>query len=570
VAAQTKQGTFKVPAIKTADDTKRALAALEKAKARLTPRAYAQAKEQIKAASKALAGPKDDGLANVRRRGLHLRIGTDGTIEVRHSTDGEESVLLGDSPVHCAPIEIACADWTDDTTEARWIQLAVVGHWEGHPAGPFDLNEGVFAEIDRNFRATKNRRIPIDFEHASESAATDGSIPTVGAPAQGWIIDLDNRGSAGLWGLVQWGELARQYIREGKYRYISPAIRFNARDRVTKAHIGTRLTSAGLTNQPFLDGMQPLAASDKITAGDTMNQQLMSAGEFMPRLRAALKLGELSTYTECQDQLSRLKAMCAMAEHPEATHEGVSLAEYVSPLKAMMNLPANAQYADLFEAVEAMIEDAIARHESTMHGPGDDDAPPSSRDMSDTQPATMADTTQETAMADADLQIKLNETTTKLTAADSQVVTLSARVNELELTLKAVQAERDTALSEKTALLSEKEARDNADIEREVVETITFHGKAKGLTMSDKDALISMRKSSPAAFGKLYPVAPPEQRHLTSRITDRSSDPKPTEIRTVEPTPSLLALSERTDAFVAKGMDREDAVLAALKEASAN
>lgn len=76
-----------MPAIKTADDTKRAFAALEKAKARLTPRAYAQAKEQIKTASKALAGPKDDGLASVRRRGLHLRIGTDGTIEVRHSTD---------------------------------------------------------------------------------------------------------------------------------------------------------------------------------------------------------------------------------------------------------------------------------------------------------------------------------------------------------------------------------------------------------------------------------------------------------------------------------------------------
>lgn len=570
MAAQAKQGTFRVPAIKTADDAKRASAALEKAKARLTPKAYAQAKDQIKAAAKALAAPANEGLANVRRRGLHMRIGTDGTIEVRHSTDSEDGVLLGGSLVHCNPIEVVCADWSDDITEARWIQLAVVGHWEGHPAGPFDLSEAIFAEIDRNFRATKNRRIPIDFEHASESPATDGSIPTVGAPAQGWIIDLDNRGNAGLWGLVQWGELARQYIREGKYRYISPAIRFGARDRVTKAYIGARLTSAGLTNQPFIDGMQPLAASDKITAGDSMNQQLMSAGEFMPRLRAALKLGELATYAECRDQLARLKAMCAMAEHPEAVHEGTNLAEYVSPLKALMNLPAHAQYADLFEAVEAMIEDAIARHEATMHGPGDDDAPPSSRDMSDTQPATMADTTQETAMADADLHNKLTETTTKLTAADGQVVTLSARVNELELTVKAITAERDAALADKQALLSDKEARDNADIEREVIEAITFHGKAKGVTMSDKDSLVAFRKSAPAAFGKLYPQAPIEQRHLTTRLTDRSGEPKQTEVKTEDKQPSLLTLSERTEALVAKGVSRDDAVLLALKEARAN
>ena len=66
-----------------------------------------------------------------------------------------------------------------------------------------------------NFKATKNQRIPIDFEHASEQDPTLGTIPTDGAPAQGWIIDLQDRGAAGLWGLVEWLEPARTYVREG-------------------------------------------------------------------------------------------------------------------------------------------------------------------------------------------------------------------------------------------------------------------------------------------------------------------------------------------------------------------
>lgn len=142
-----------------------------------------------------------------------------------------------------------------------WIQLAKAGAYRGHAAGPFELNATVFSDIVRNFNAQANRRIPIDFEHASELDAASGSIPTEGAPAQGWIVDLDNRGDS-LWGLVEWLEPARTYIREKKYRWFSPAIRFNSRDRVTGARIGARMSSGALTNNPFLDGMAPMAAKD--------------------------------------------------------------------------------------------------------------------------------------------------------------------------------------------------------------------------------------------------------------------------------------------------------------------
>ncbi len=519
-----------------------------------------------RALARGVAKPTGEPTAILKpRKGLHMRIGTDGTIEVRHAADVEGTTLRGDS------IELTCADWPTieaaDRAPAVWIQLAKVGQFAGHPAGPFRLDSKTFAEIEHNFRATENRRIPIDFEHASEQAASNGDIPRIGAPAQGWILDLDNRGSGGLWGLVEWGDEAREYIRDGKYRYFSPAIRFNSKDRVTGAQIGARMTSGGLTNQPFLDGMQPLAAkdADAVAAGDGMGQRLMPHGQFMGSLRAALKLPELATYAECGDQLARLRTACGMAEHPEAMHEGVNLAEYMSPIKAMMNMPAHASYEDLFDAVEEMVEAALARHEAEFHGDAaGEESPPSSRDMK-AEAATAAD--KETAMAD-EKQIKDLED--KAAALAAQVATLGVQLSEATLNGKAVAAELATVTTERDALLSDKAARDAKDVETEVEEAITYHGKAKGISMADKGDLVTMRTAAPAAFAKLYPRLPVDQRHLTARITTRGGEPPATREKTTEKTTesTVLAMADKAAAFVAKGMTREDAVIAAMRDSN--
>jgi phage I-like protein len=174
-----------------------------------------------------------------------------------------------------------------------WNQIARVGQWAGHPSGPFQLTPGHFEEIVRNFKSTTNKRIPVDFEHASEQDPTRGEIPTLGAPAQAWIVDLDNRGAGGLWGLFEWLEPARTYVREGKYRFFSPTIRFGSRDPVTGVR-GCRMSSGALTNQPFLDGMQPLAASARASQQDNTMivevdpreiQRLVSQGRAPDRAR---------------------------------------------------------------------------------------------------------------------------------------------------------------------------------------------------------------------------------------------------------------------------------------------
>jgi phage I-like protein len=167
------------------------------------------------------------------------------------------SILCGQLELDATSVQLA-----DGKSKPVWIQVAKPGEFKGHPAGSFNLDATTFADIVRNFRATQNRRIAIDFEHASEQPPTTGSIPTIGAPAQGWILDLQQR-AEGLFGLVEWLPLAADYIKSGAYKFFSPAIRFDAVDRVTGKNIGARMTSGALTNKPFLDGMQALLASDR-------------------------------------------------------------------------------------------------------------------------------------------------------------------------------------------------------------------------------------------------------------------------------------------------------------------
>lgn len=213
---------------------------------------------------------------------------------------------------------------TQPQTDSKgvWIQLAKSGTFRGHSAGPFTLDGKVFSDIVRNFKASANKRIPIDFEHASESDATDGSIPHTGAPAQGWILDLDNRGEE-LWGLVQWLEPARTYVKEEKYKFFSPAIRFGSKDRVTGAPIGARMSSGALTNNPFLDGMKPMVAKDAAatenTEGGTSADEAHEAQkEIAMNLEADLKAAkaELETAT-VKMKVGEEKALTLTAQNAE-------------------------------------------------------------------------------------------------------------------------------------------------------------------------------------------------------------------------------------------------------------
>ena len=119
--------------------------------------------------------------------------------------------------------------------------------------GNFSIDASTAKSIITEF---KRRRIlmVIDWEHQTlggRYARADGR-----APAAGWIHALRYEPGKGIIGEVEWTESARDAIKSGEYRYLSPVVMVRKAD-----HKAVRLQSAAVTNDPAIHGMERLAAS---------------------------------------------------------------------------------------------------------------------------------------------------------------------------------------------------------------------------------------------------------------------------------------------------------------------
>jgi len=142
-----------------------------------------------------------------------------------------------------------------------WNQITKAGRYAGHRQGEFSFDDETHAQLLANFAANGDGRVPVDYEHTSE--VLPENTAQEGVPAVAWIVALEERGGD-VWGCFEWvSARAVEQVRARQYLFVSPAVNFNARDKVTGKPCGARLTSVALTNHPFLDGMEPLTASDR-------------------------------------------------------------------------------------------------------------------------------------------------------------------------------------------------------------------------------------------------------------------------------------------------------------------
>jgi phage I-like protein len=513
--------------IHDASHARNAMARLEQQKQSMPEAEYKTAKRNILKAYKKFGIKHEGEIVStgkgrgrpLSKRGFAFKYMRNGvSIDVRH---------LADREVRCEGVEIDRTALLDDSVNDNapklvWNQLAKVGTFRGHPSGPFELTPQIFGEIVANFRATKNLRIPIDFEHASEQDPTQGSIPHSGAPAQGWILDLDNRGSAGLWGLVEWLEPARSYVRDGKYKFFSPAIRFGAKDRVTGQPSGAKMTSGALTNNPFLDGMAPLAASDRLPTEETINMgdYVHSLAEVMPVLRSCLfEPGSHqcthATMAEVHDAICRLeqlvdefRAINPQGELMSAKHAGVDLGASLTRLRDVMKMDMRATVSDMLEFIRDMIGDALGISDSEDEE-DDDLEPASSRDMRD---GTMAEKS-----------IELRDAETKVATLMSERDALASKNATLELQLKERDGKLNALESEVITLRNDAKTRAENDEKRTVNVAFETYKDSHKLTDAHKVSMLLTLRHDPETFHKLYPEVAPANRHLMRDHGNRQS-----------------------------------------------
>lgn len=137
-----------------------------------------------------------------------------------------------------------------DKSSTSWIQIAKPGTFKGHRDGNFHLNGKVFDSFLRNFTKMLNP-IPLVVGHPP---------PGVEAPAVGYIHKLKMSGDK-LLAFVEWTSRGAEMITEGAFRFCSMVFHDKFPDFHTKEDQGPTLTEVGLTNKPFLRGMDPIKLS---------------------------------------------------------------------------------------------------------------------------------------------------------------------------------------------------------------------------------------------------------------------------------------------------------------------
>lgn len=372
------------------------------------------------------------------------------------------------------------------TDKPVWIQVAKQGEFKGHAAGAFKMNAQTFSEIIHNFSNQGNKFIPVDFEHASEQAPTSGSIPHTGAPAQGWITKLEMRADGNLWGLVHWGDLAKKYIRAGQYKFLSPAIVFGSKDRVTGKSIGARLSSVALTNSPFLDSMQPIAAKHvEASKVDVSVLKIVASALALPGT--------------VHDDPHFITACLRLLQQSERNAPSVA-----SALRESLRLPLTMSLHDVFATARTACGEILLSNVSppvpAVHNP----QPPVSASNEESH---MGDQNKEKELETqvSQLTLKLNATESEkkqlLTDHDAKIVTLTAENVELKKLL---------------------DAHDEREVNTAVETAIQVWGEKRGLTADMRPHLMRMAKNDREGFAALYPTVPANQRHLSQTIASGS------------------------------------------------
>ena len=168
------------------------------------------------------------------------------------------------------------------------------------PLGLVHSTKGDFLVDNESFQSIRCKfterqlQIPIDYEHQT--------LKDMQAPAAGWIKDIVLK-SDGIYGAVDWTEKATEYLKNREYRYLSPVVLTQGKERRVVA-----LHSAALTNTPAIDAMTPVTCSDKPSEseGGADQGEADSSGKGIEALAELLQLDPSATTEDIYQAVAAL------------------------------------------------------------------------------------------------------------------------------------------------------------------------------------------------------------------------------------------------------------------------
>lgn len=217
-----------------------------------------------------------------------------------------------------------------------------------HPnhEGPMAFDGAFRVAMIASFKAT-GLRVQIDFNHLS--AGWMFGYPSVEeGRAAGWVVELLDRGAEGLWAKVEWNEAGLKAVRAREYLYVSPEFALSQYDKALGESVQRpRLYALALTNRPFLENQDALAASER-----SARKVLLMDPEIKAELEALRsELDALKT------EVAELKGEPEEEPAPPASEPSKGSKEALSELRVATKALSEMRKAKIAELIDAAMTD---------------------------------------------------------------------------------------------------------------------------------------------------------------------------------------------------------------------
>jgi phage I-like protein/DNA-binding XRE family transcriptional regulator len=246
-----------------------------------------------------------------------------------------ESVVQGEfrSGVAVAPCAFALSPAADAASNLVEVQITPAGSFSPRDGRPMPvpawrIDAAIASRVIERFRANATPLV-VDYEHQT-LLATDNGQP---APAAGFFRDLVWRDGQGLFAVIELTARAAEFVRSGEYRYFSPVFSFDTRSGAV-----LKLEMGALTNNPALDGMQPLALRAAARFGHHSHEDINM--DLLAQLRTLLGLAETADETVVVAALTARLAVASAVRDALSLPDDATAESATAALTALRTAPA--------------------------------------------------------------------------------------------------------------------------------------------------------------------------------------------------------------------------------------
>lgn len=231
--------------------------------------------------------------------------------------------------------------------DSLWLQVTPAGAFAPSDGRAMDvpawrIDAASASALIERFKVRKTPPV-LDYEHQTLHKEANGQP----APAAGWFRELEWRDGHGLYARVELTARARELVQAGEYAFFSPVFSYAPDGTVLALHMGA------LTNNPAIDGMEPLARRAAATFGlHSRDEEAPVTEEELKALRKALGLADDAPVAEV---LAAIEALNTKTPEEKAKDEEAKAAvAALSALRATLGLPATASGETIAAATAAL------------------------------------------------------------------------------------------------------------------------------------------------------------------------------------------------------------------------